>query len=336
MNPNRNRQFLLVNRPTGEPDEADFMLVEQPIPVAGSGEVLVRILYLSIDPYFRFYMSEVTPLIAPHPLQEVFGGDGVGQVIVSNHDRHKVGDIVKGNFGWKEYAVAAGDRLERVSPEAPASAALGLLGTTGLTAYFGLMDIGKPVPGETVVISSAAGAVGTAVGQIAKLQGCRVVGIAGSERKARYLLDEIGFDAIVNYNDADWRAALHKACPDGIDVYFDNVGGGVSDTVVTLLNRHARIAVCGQTSHYNGSPAVSGTSIPFALWKTSALMKGFMLYDYESRFDEALSQMIKWFREGKLLNHEHVVEGFEQAPRALIGLFRGDNIGKMIVKVADL
>ncbi|QYR23980.1 NADP-dependent oxidoreductase [Paenibacillus sp. sptzw28] len=331
-----NRQIVLVNRPDGEPSEDNFTIVKQPLRQTGEGELLIRLLYLSVDPYLRFFMTEVTPLIPISPLNNVFGGEAVGQVIQSNHESYAVGDIVKGPFGWQEYALSSGDNVQKINSEiTPYSTALGLLGTTGLTAYLGLLEVGKPLAGETVVISGAAGAVGTAAGEIAKLHGCRVVGIAGSDRKARYLIDEVGFDSVVNYRAAaDFRAGLQEACPDGVDVYFDNVGGTVTDNVVTVLNRYARIAVCGQISRYNGSPDAQGPSFPFEIWKKSALMKGFMMHDYEPKFGEALSRLTQWYLEGKLRSHEHIIEGIENAPRALIGLFKGDNIGKSIVKVA--
>jgi NADPH-dependent curcumin reductase CurA len=331
-----NRQIVLINRPDGEPSEDNFTIVKQPLRQTGAGELLIRIQYLSVDPYLRFFMTEVTPLIAANPLNELFGGDAVGVVVESNHESFAVGDIVKGPFGWQEYALSSGEDVQKINPAiTPFSIALGLLGTTGLTAYLGLLNICKPLAGETVVISGAAGAVGSAAGQIAKLHGCRVVGIAGSDRKARYLIDELGFDSVVNYRTAaDIRAGLQEACPDGVDVYFDNVGGTVTDNVTALLNRYARIAVCGQISRYNGNPIAQGPNFPLEIWKKSALMKGFMMHDYEPQFGEALSQLTQWYQEGKLRNHEHIIEGIENTPRALIGLFKGENIGKVIVKIA--
>ncbi|UUZ79782.1 NADP-dependent oxidoreductase [Paenibacillus sp. P26] len=229
----RYRQIRLVRRPAGEPSETDFAITEQPLKGPAEGEMLIRILYLSVDPWLRFLMSEVTSLVPPAPLNEVFGGEAVGEVIESRLAGFQAGDIVKGGFGWQEYALSDGHGVEQIDPVPPTlSSLLGILGTTGLTAYFGLVDIGKPSAGETVVISSAAGAVGSAAGQMAKLLGRRVVGIAGSEPKARYLLDELGFDSVVNYKTAaDLTAALQDACPDGVDIYFDNVGGPITESV---------------------------------------------------------------------------------------------------------
>jgi len=331
----RNRQIRLISRPNGEPSESNFEMTEQPIIRPGKGEMLVRILFLSVDAYLRFYMGDVTPLIPPLPLNEVFGGSAVGEVIESNDAKFETGDIVLGNFGWQEYAIAKGDEVQRVDPEiSPISSSLGLLGTTGLTAYFGMMEIGKPMAGETVVISGAAGAVGIAAGQIAKLKGCRVVGIAGSERKSRYLIEKIGFDAVVNYrSESNLKEELQKACPNGVDVYFDNVGGIVTHATLSLLNRYARVAVCGQISQYNKDSLDISSNIPFQIWKTSARIQGFMLYDYHHLFGEALDQMIQWYKEGKLNNYEHVIEGIDQAPVALMGLFKGENIGKVVVKL---
>ncbi len=331
----RNRQIRLFSRPNGEPSESNFEMVEEPIIRPVKGEILVRILYLSVDAYLRFFMSEVTPLFPPHPLNEVFGGSALGEIMESNDPKFETGDIVLGNFGWQEYAIAQGDEVQRVdSAISPISSSLGLLGTTGLTAYFGMVEIGKPKAGETVVISGAAGAVGIAAGQIAKLKGCRVVGIAGSERKSRYLIDKIGFDAVVNYRSvSNLKEAIQKACPNGVDVYFDNVGGNVTHAILSHLNRYARVAVCGQISQYNEGSLDIPSNLPFQIWKTSARIQGFMLYDYHHLFGDALNQMIQWYKEGKLKNDEHVVEGIDQAPMALMGLFNGENIGKVVVKL---
>lgn len=329
-----NRQILLASRPQGMPTEANFKLVETIIPQPRAGEVLVRTLYLSVDPYMRGRMNDAKSYIPPFAVGEVLQGGAVGQVVQSDHPGFRKGDIVSGMLGWQDYSLAKGDELHMAPEGAPVSTALSVLGMPGLTAYFGLLDIGRPQPGETVVVSGAAGAVGTIVGQIAKLKGCRVVGIAGSDEKNEYLRRELGFDAAINYKTAgNLRQALAEACPDGIDVYFDNVGGDVTDAVIARINNHARIVLCGQISLYNLEQPDAGPRNFPQLLIHSATVTGFIVANYAPRFRAGLSELTAWLEAGKLKYREHVVAGLEHAPQAFLGLFRGENIGKQLVMV---
>jgi NADPH-dependent curcumin reductase CurA len=337
MTANQNRQILLISRPTGMPTAENFQLIETEIPQPGAGEVLVRSLYLSVDPYMRGRMSTAKSYVAPYELNEVLTGGVVGEVVESHNPTFAVGDIVSGMLGWSDYNVSTGKGLSKIDPRlAPISTALGVAGMPGLTAYFGLLDIGNPQPGETVVVSGAAGAVGTIVGQIAKLKGCRVVGIAGSDEKNEYLVQELGFDVTINYKTQNVFQALKEACPNGIDVYFDNVGGEISDAVMPLLNFKARIPLCGQISLYNLEKADIGPRILPYILKTSSLLKGFIVSDYAPRFREGITELSQWISEGKLKYRENIIEDLENAPRAFIGLFHGENMGKQLVKVAEV
>lgn len=332
----KNRQFLLVSRPVGMPSDENFKLVETDIPSIEDGQLLIRTLYLSVDPYMRSRMSDAKSYIAPYELNEVIQGGVVGRVVESKHEQFAVGDIVSGLLGWQDYSVSDGTSIMKIDPtRAPVTTSLGVAGMPGLTAYFGLIDIGNPQLGETVVVSGAAGAVGTVVGQIAKIKGCRVVGIAGEQVKIDYLLNELGFDAAINYKTTDVRAALMEACPNGVDVYFDNVGGDITDAVLTLLNHGARIAICGQIASYNLDKPDIGPRVFTHLLKTSSLAKGFIVTDYAPRFKEGFAQLATWLAEGKLKYRENIVEGLENTPQAFLGLFKGENIGKQLVKVAD-
>ncbi|OUM90838.1 MAG: NADP-dependent oxidoreductase [Bacillus thermozeamaize] len=332
-----NQQIILVSRPKGMPTDENFAIVETPIPQPKEGEVLIQTLYLSVDPYMRGRMSDRKSYVPPYELNGVVGGGAVGRVLQSKSPSYREGDIVLGNYGWQRYAVASADQLQKVNPElAPITTALGVLGMPGLTAYFGLLDIGQPKEGETVVVSGAAGAVGMTVGQIAKIKGCRVVGIAGSDEKTAYLVQELGFDAAINYKTAtDLREDLKAACPNGVDIYFDNVGGTISDAVMTMLNYQARIPLCGQIALYNLEKPDVGPRMQTQLLITSSLMKGFIVRDYASRFEEGISQLAQWVREGRLKYKENIVEGFENTIKAFLGLFTGENLGKQLVKVAD-
>lgn len=328
------KQIWLVKRPVGMPRKDDFQLVEGEVPEPGEGEVLVRTLYLSVDPYMRGRMNDRKSYVPPYELGKPVLGGVVGKVVQSRANEFREGDIVLGGYGWQTHAVVQASQLRKVNEQlAPITTALGILGMTGLTAYFGLLEIGQPKAGETVVVSGAAGAVGTVVGQIAKIMGCRVVGIAGSDEKIRYLVDELGFDAGVNYKAADWRTALAEACPDGVDVYFDNVGGDISDEVMQRLNKYARIPVCGQISLYNLNKPDIGPRMQTQLLITSSLMKGFIVGDYAQRFEEGLTQLAAWLQEGRLTYIEHIVDGFERTIDAFLGLFAGDNLGKQLVRV---
>ncbi|OYD07090.1 NADP-dependent oxidoreductase [Paludifilum halophilum] len=332
-----NRRILLVNRPKGMPEESDFKTVESPIPEPKDGEVLIRTVYLSVDPYMRGRMRDVKSYVPPFSLNEAITGGVVGQVEASEHPGYRAGDLVTGMAEWADYSVVKGEDLNRVQNDpVPASTALSVLGMPGLTAYFGLLDIGQPKKGETVVVSGAAGAVGTVVGQIAKLKGCRVVGIAGSRKKTDFLTKELGFDAAVNYKEDDVPNALKKACPNGVDIYFDNVGGEVSDAVIRLINHQARIPICGQIALYNLEKPDDGPRIQSQLLINSALMKGFIVRDYRDRFKEGMAQLTEWVSQGKIQYRENVVQGLDHTVKAFQGLFKGENLGKQLVKVSEI
>jgi NADPH-dependent curcumin reductase CurA len=332
-----NRQVLLRSRPKGEPKVSDFELVESPLPVAREGEVLCRTIYLSLDPYMRGRMNEGTSYLGvPNPaLGSVMVGGTVSEVIASNNPAFSKGDFVLGFNGWQAYAVAKAAGLRKLDPRlAPLSTALGVLGMPGMTAYVGLLDIGRPKPGETVVVSAASGAVGAIVGQLAKLKGCRAVGVAGSPDKCAWVVKEAGFDACVNYKTEPLGPALQKACPNGIDVYFDNVGGAVLEAALTLINMNARIPLCGLISQYNATALPPGPNLAPIL-VNRALIKGFIISDHMDRLPDFLRDTTQWYREGKLKYREDVVVGLERAPEAFIGLLRGRNFGKLLVKAGD-
>ena len=330
-----NRVVTLAARPSGFPTEDDFALVEQEVPEAGAGEVLVRVLWTSVDPYQRGRMSEARSYAKAVELGEVMTAQAVGEVVESNDGRFEPGDLVVGQLGWQEYAVARGGVLRKVHPALdPPTLALHAVGATGFTAYFGLLDVCEPKPGDTVVVSGAAGAVGQIVGQIAKLMGCRTVGIAGGPDKQDDLRELYGYDEAIDYKNEDLRTALKAACPDGVDVYFDNCGGEISAAVHSRLNVGARIAICGQISQYNAERP-QPTFHPGMLIVYRAKMQGFLVSDYAPRFDEAGMRLARWVLEGKLRWREHVTDGLENAPRAFIGMLNGENRGKALVKVAD-
>jgi len=327
-----NRRVTLAARPEGEPRESDFSLDEAPVPEPGAGEVLVRSHYVSVDPYQRGRMSEARSYAAPLQLGDVVTAQAVGEVVESRDGRFSPGDVVVGQLGWQEYAVARGGTL-RPFTGTPITTALHLLGTTGLTAYFGLFDVGCPKPGETVVVSGAAGAVGSIVGQLARIAGCRTVGIAGGPQKVADLLDVYGYNAAIDYRSQDVAAELKAAAPDGVDVYFDNVGGPVTLAVLRRLAVGARIAVCGQISQYNDTeptPTIPGLGF---LIVYRARVEGFLVTDYAHRFPEAERRLARWLADGELTYREHIVEGIEHAPAAFMGLFRGENRGKALVKL---
>jgi NADPH-dependent curcumin reductase CurA len=330
----QNKEIRLASRPTGLPSNSNFQFVESSLPALQEGEVLLRSLYISVDPYLRGRMREGRSYVPPFQIGDVITSGVVSEVIESKAPNLQPGNIVVGYLGWRLLNVAQAKDVTLVDPRlAPISTALGVLGVPGLTAYFGLLDIGQPKEGETVVVSGAAGAVGMTVCQIAKLKDCRVVGTAGSEEKSSYLRNELGVDVAINYKTADVGQALREACPKGIDVYFDNVGGSVSDAVLPLLRHGSRTVLCGQISLYNlDKPDIGLRPQPFLL-VNSALMRGFIVVDYMSRYGEGIRQLITWYKEGKLKYAETVVDGFENTPRAFIGLFSGDNLGKQIVKI---
>jgi NADPH-dependent curcumin reductase CurA len=330
----QNKEIRLASRPAGMPTLENFQFADTEVPKPRDNEVLVRLQYLSVDPYLRGRMRDRRSYVAPFEVGQAITSYAVGEVVESASPKFQPGDVVSGNFGWRLYDVANADALMKVVPGVSPTTALGVLGPTGLTAYFGLLDIGQPKEGETVVVSGAAGAVGIVVCQIAKLKGCRVVGTAGSDEKCDYLRRELGVDATINYKSAgNLVAVLKEACPNGIDVYFDNVGGDVSDAVLPLINNGARLVICGQISMYNSDePAVGPRPQPYLL-VNSASMKGFIITKYMSRFGEGIAQLAKWFMSGQLKHAETIVEGFENTPNAFIGLFSGENLGKQIVKI---
>lgn len=334
-NPALNKTIVLRSRPVGMPTDNDFEFKESSVAAPGEGQVVVRTHYLSVDPYMRGRMSDAKSYIEPFRLDEAIVGGVVGEIVESKSDQFAVGDKVIGMLGWQLYNVVNTTGLRKLDEKlAPLSAYLSVLGLTGLTAYFGLLDIGQPKEGETVVVSGAAGAVGMIVGQIAKIKGARVIGIAGSDEKTQFLKNELHFDETINYKMvADLNQAIEQACPDGVDVYFDNVGGPISDAVMNLLNTHARIALCGAISSYNSTDGDLGPRIQTKLIKTRSLIKGFVLSDYADRSGEGIQALGKWLAEGKLKYEETIVEGFDQAPQAFLQLFEGKNLGKMLVKV---
>jgi len=331
-----NRQWVLASRPQGTPTMDDFELVESDVPEPGTGEVLVRTLYMSVDPYMRGRMRDAESYAEPWEVGDVMRARAVGEVVESNHHGYEPGDVVTGNLYWGEYAVAGGHELTPVDPDlAPISTYLGVLGMPGQTAYFGLLDVGDPNPGDTVFVSGAAGAVGSVVCQIAKLNGCRVVGTAGSDAKIEWLTEDLGVDEAINYKEADVRSAVKDATPEGVDVYFDNVGGPVTDAVFTRLNVRARVAVCGQIDQYNATEVPTGPRKLAMLIQTRATVEGLLVSDFADRFAEASKRLGSWVASGDVQYRETVTEGVENAPDAFLGLFEGENIGKQLVKVGE-
>lgn len=333
----KNEQIQLARRPVGTPVMEDFAFVEAPVASPEDGELLVRTVYVSVDPYLRGRMQDAKSYIPPFQLGEVISSGVIAQVVESKSDQFAKGDLVLGALGWQRYTITPAEAVRKIDASIePVTLHLSMLGMTGLTAYFGLLDIGQPKEGETVVVSGAAGAVGSTVGQIAKIHGARVVGIAGTAEKCDYLTEQLGFDVAINYKEEDVKAALREACPDGIDVYFDNVGGTISDAVFPLLNKFARIPVCGAISSYNNTEVEMGPRVQTALIKTSALMKGFTVGDYSDRYGEGLTALTTWYKEGKLKYEETITEGFDHIIDAFLDLFKGANLGKSIVKVAEI
>lgn len=336
MTENVNRQITLASRPVDYPQESDFNLVESPIPEPREGEVLVQAIWLSLDPYMRGRMRDAQSYATPVELDQVMVGGVAGRVIKSRTPAFSSGDIVEGSLGWQEYAISDESKLRKVDLSlGPLSTALGVLGMPGMTAYFGFLHIGQPRPGDTVVISAASGAVGQVVGQISKITGCRTVGIAGTPEKIDYIVNELGFDAGINYKTENLDSALMAACPLGVDVYFDNVGGVISDAVFEQLNVFARVSICGQISQYNAEEPEPGPRSLGLLVRRQGRAEGFLVSQFANRFEEGRQRIAGWMKEGRIKYKEDVVGGLENAPRAFIGLMQGKNFGKLLVKVSE-
>jgi NADPH-dependent curcumin reductase CurA len=328
-----NRQFRLAARPVGLPKRTDWKLTEEPVPDPGPGQVVVKAMYISLDPAMRGWMNEGRSYIEPVKIGDVMRAGAVGEVIASQNADFAVGDHVFGMLGVQEYAISDAKGLTKIDPKlAPPPVYLGALGITGLTAYFGLLEIGKPVAGETVVVSCAAGATGMVVGQIAKLKGCRAVGIAGGKEKCDYVVRELGFDACIDYKSEKVVHALAQHCPKGINVYFDNVGGEILDAALAHITRHARVVICGAISQYNTMEGIKGPANYLSLLINSARMEGFIVFNFASRYAEGIRELATWYAQGKLKTKEDIVEGFETFPDTLLKLFRGENTGKLMIK----
>ncbi len=332
-----NRQVILKSRPHGIPQAEHFEIVERALPEPGPGELLVRNIYLSVEPAMRGWAADVGNYSAPVALGDPMRALTVGRVEVSNAEGYAAGDYVKGMFGWQDYAVAAPAAVERrvERGDLPLTTALGVLGINGLAAYFGLLEVGQPRAGETVVVSTAAGAVGSCVGQIANILGCRTVGIAGGVQKKRLCTDEFGYAAAIDYKAEDVDAALAAACPDGIDVYFDNTAGAITDAVLRHLNPGARVVVCGTASVASWDPPPSGPRVERVLLTRRARMQGFVIFDYAERYGEALAALEPWVRQGLVRYREEIADGIEHAPDAIAALYRGENLGKRLIRIAS-
>jgi NADPH-dependent curcumin reductase CurA len=332
---NFNRRVVLASRPKGYPQASDFRLQEEPIKDPDPGSALVQAHYLSLDPYMRMRLSDAPSYVPPIAIGEVIVGGIVGEVVRTNTDAFAVGDIVEGRLGWQEFGMARPDTVRKVPfPDISTSTALGILGMPGMTAYFGLLEIGKPIAGDTVVVSAASGAVGAIVGQIAKLNGCRVVGIAGSDEKVAYITNELGYDAGINHRSTEGiGTALGDACPDGIDVYFDNVGGPITDAVMTRLGFRARVVICGQISQYNLETSPMAPSVLRPILVNQAHMEGFIVSSFQAKFEEGRVRIAQWIRDGKLKYREDITDGIENAPEQFIELLRGHNFGKKLIRM---
>jgi hypothetical protein len=330
-----NTQVCLAARPTGLPKDSDWEILEEPVPTPGEGQFVVAISHLSLDPAMRGWMNAGASYIEPVEIGAVMRAGGVGEVSASQHPGFAVGDHVTGAFGIQEYALSDGAGVTKVNPSlAPLPTYLGTLGMTGMTAYFGLFDVAKLSEGDTVVVSGAAGAVGSVAGQIAKIKGANVIGIAGGEEKCRWLVEDLGFDAAIDYKTQDVRQALRETAPNGVDVYFDNVGGEILDAVLTRLARGARIVICGAVSQYNATDGMRGPANYMSLLVARASMIGMVVFDYAPRFADAAAEIAGWMREGRLISREDVLDGGVSAfPDALLKLFAGENIGKLVLRV---
>lgn len=329
-----NKVILLANRPVGKPSASNFKFEEIDMPSAGNGEVLLKTSYVSVDPYLRGRMSDAKSYVEPFELNKPMSSAIIAEVTESNNPAFKVGDYVTAGLEWKLYQTSTGKGLTKVDPSVGLSAYLGVLGMTGLTALMGLQEIGKPKTGETLVVSGAAGAVGSIVGQIGKILGCKVIGIAGSDDKTAVLKSKFGFDEAINYKTTkNMQEAIAAVAPKGVDIYFDNVGGDISDAVIFNMNKYGRIAICGTISSYNDTEAAQGPRIQPYILKNSMLMQGFIVSNYADKFPEGVKQLSDWLKAGKLQYSETIVNGFDQIPQAFMDLFEGKNEGKMVVKI---
>jgi NADPH-dependent curcumin reductase len=329
-----NHTVRLIARPVGEPKRSDFQFADEPVPALADGQMLVKNLYLSLDPAMRGWMNDGKSYIDPVKLGDVMRAGGLGQVIESNNGRFQVGEHITGMTNVQTYSVTDGKGWAKADPTlAPLTTYLNVLGMTGMTGYFGLLESGQPKAGETVLVSGAAGAVGATVGQVAKLKGCRVVGIAGGAEKCKIAVEKYGYDACIDYKNEEVRVGLKRECPNGIDVYFDNVGGDILDTVLTRINLRARIVICGAISQYNNTTPVKGPSNYLSLLVNRARMEGIVVFDYAAKYKEAILAMGTWLKEGKMVSHEHVEEGIDRFPEVLMKLFKGENFGKLLLKV---
>ncbi|MBT3942742.1 MAG: NADP-dependent oxidoreductase [Chloroflexi bacterium] len=336
MPENVNRQWVLKSRPDGMPKESDLELIETPIPETRHGELLVKNLWMSIDPYMRGRLRDGPSYAEPVPIGGVLQGESVGRVVESKLEGFKSGDIVRGHIGWQEYGILDVTGAHTVDTSlGPISTSVGVLGMPGLTAYFGLLEVNRPQPGDTIVVSAASGAVGAIVGQIAKIMSCRVVGIAGSDEKVSYIVDELGFDAGINYKTQDVASAIEAACPNGVDGYFDNVGGEITEAVMPYFNLYARMAICGRISEYNEDTPSMGPRVMRFVHAKQAVVEGFLVFRWEDRYEEGRARLAQWVKNGQIKYLEDVVEGFENAPKAFIGQLGGANFGKLLIKVSD-
>ncbi|MBK5209893.1 MAG: NADP-dependent oxidoreductase [Flavobacteriaceae bacterium] len=330
-----NKTILLEKRPVGKPQLTDFKFVSEKVEEITAGEILLKTVYVSVDPYLRGRMNDAKSYTPPFELHKPITSGIIAEVVASKNPAFTKGDLVSGMLDWKEFQKSDGEGLLKVdATKAPLSAYLGVLGMTGLTAYLGLTEIGKPKKGETIVVSGAAGAVGSIVGQIGKILGCRVVGIAGTDEKVAMLKSSLGFDEAINYNTTkNMVAAIKEAAPNGVDIYFDNVGGPISDAVLFNINQFARFVICGAISVYNNTELPKSVSVQPFLIKNSALMQGFIVFNYVEKYPEAMNQLSKWLADGKLTYRETIVEGFDNIPQTFIDLFEGKNSGKMLIKI---
>ncbi|MBF96746.1 MAG: putative NADP-dependent oxidoreductase YfmJ [Alphaproteobacteria bacterium MarineAlpha9_Bin4] len=332
-----NQKIVLKNRPVGFPSINDFEIVNETIETINYGEVIVKILWLSLDPYMRGRMSEAKSYALPLQLGDVITGGAVGKVVFSNCPKYKQGDIVEGfTLGWQEYAKISTNNIRKIDTNlAPIQTAVGVLGMPGMTAYFGLFEVCKPIPGDNVVVSAASGAVGQLVGQLAKIAGCNVIGIAGTEEKCKYIKKILNFDEVINYKKDNVYKKVKEYCPDGVNIYFDNVGGKISDDVISNIAPFGRIGVCGVISQYNLTEMEAGMRVQRAVLTNQASVEGFLVFRFEQRYPIARKRMASWLSKGQLIWKEDIVNGLDKAPEAFIGLMKGKNFGKLLIKVSD-